>query len=154
MAFEPGQQAQQPRQAQQAQQAQHAAQAQQGQYAPPPNPTSPIQAQPEHQAAAAKKSLLSTLFDFSFATSATPAITRMLYMLGVVAILISALVWLVIDFRLNTGLGILTLIIFAPLMTIIDIAFLRLVLELFVHVHELANDAREARAERERGYRG
>lgn len=152
MAYDPGQQAQRAQQPQHAQQPQQAQQAQQSQYVPP-NPTSEIPAQPDHQAAAAPKGFLATLFDFDLGTSATPAITKLLYTLGVVAIIIAAVVWLVIDFRIDTGLGILTLF-FAPLMTIIDIAFLRLLLELFVHVYELARDVRENRENRERGYRG
>lgn len=80
----------------------------------------------------------------------TTRIIKVLYALILVLAVLSALFYTVIMFRVNAGLGLVTLIIGDPLFIIIVMAFWRLVLEAFVVVFRIAEDVR---ALRERGDR-
>jgi hypothetical protein len=96
------------------------------------------------------KGFFGALFDFSFTSFVTTRIIKVLYALILVLAVLSALFYTVIMFRVNAGLGLVTLIIGDPLFIIIVMAFWRLVLEAFVVVFRIAEDVR---ALRERGDR-
>ena len=95
--------------------------------------------------AADTRGFLSALFDFSFTSFVTTKIIRVLYILIMIVVVLAALVYTIIAFRLSARFGLLTLIIGDPLFIIIVMAFWRLVLESFVVIFRIAEDTREIR---------
>jgi Domain of unknown function (DUF4282) len=116
---------------------------------------SPTGAQPmgrpmmEPQTADAR-GFLSALFDFSFTSFVTTRIIKVLYVLILILVLLSALIFTYDMFRVSALTGLLTLVIGDPLFILIVMAFWRLVLESFVVRFRIAEDVR---AMRERGGR-
>jgi len=102
------------------------------------------------QQAADARGFLSALFDFSFTSFVTTKIIKVLYILITVLVSLSALSYTIFAFRVSPVVGLLMLVIGAPLFIIIVMAFWRLVLESFVVVFRIAEDLR---AMRERGER-
>jgi hypothetical protein len=100
--------------------------------------------------AADARGFLSALFDFSFTSFVTTRIIKVLYILILILVLLSALVYTIIAFRVSAAFGLLTLVIGDPLFIIIVMAFWRLVLESFAVRFRIAEDVR---ALRERGGR-
>jgi hypothetical protein len=87
----------------------------------------------------------SGLFDFRFDSFVAPRLIRSLYALIVVVTLLSALIWVILAFRVNAALGVLVLVIAAPLWTIIVIGIWRVVLEFFMAVLRMSEDIRAMR---------
>ena len=100
--------------------------------------------------AADGRGFLSSLFDFSFTSFVTTKIIRVLYVLILILVALSAFIFTISAFRLGTLTGLLTLVIGDPLFIIIVMAFWRIVLESFVVRFRIAEDVR---ALRERGGR-
>jgi hypothetical protein len=100
--------------------------------------------------AADARGFLSALFDFSFTSFVTTRIIKVLYVLILIVVLLSALIFTYDMFRVSALSGLLTLVIGDPLFIVIVMAFWRLVLESFVVRFRIAEDVR---AMRERGGR-
>jgi hypothetical protein len=100
--------------------------------------------------AADARGFLSALFDFSFTSFVTTRIIKVLYVLILIMVLLSALIFTYDMFRVSALTGLLTLVIGDPLFIVIVMAFWRLVLESFVVRFRIAEDVR---AMRERGGR-
>ena len=117
-----------------------------GQGATPPSgaPETGSRATGRSQAADAR-GFLGALFDFSFTSLVTTKIIKVLYVLILVLVSISALVFTIAAFRLSAAFGLLTLVIGDPLFILIVMAFWRLVLESFVVRFRIAEDVRELR---------
>ena len=117
-----------------------------GQDATPPSgaPATGSRAMGRSQAADAR-GFLGALFDFSFTSFVTTKIIKVLYVLILVLVSISALVFTIAAFRLSAAFGLLTLVIGDPLFILIVMAFWRLVLESFVVRFRIAEDVRELR---------
>ncbi|MGH3185546.1 MAG: DUF4282 domain-containing protein, partial [Streptosporangiaceae bacterium] len=96
------------------------------------------------------RGFLSALFDFSFTSFVTTRIIKVLYILIMVLVVISALVYTIVAFKASPTRGLVTLIIGDPLFIVIVMAFWRLILESFVVRFRIAEDVR---ALRERGGR-
>lgn len=88
---------------------------------------------------------MSGLFDFRFDSFVAPKLIRSLYTLIVVVTLLSALIWVIVAFRVNAALGVLVLVTAAPLSTIIIIGIWRVVLEFFMAVLRMSEDIRALR---------
>jgi hypothetical protein len=117
-----------------------------GQGATPPSgaPATGSRAMGRSQAADAR-GFLGALFDFSFTSLVTTKIIKVLYVLILVLVSISALIFTIAAFRLSAAFGLLTLVIGDPLFILIVMAFWRLVLESFVVRFRIAEDVRELR---------
>ena len=117
-----------------------------GQGATPPSgaPATGSGAMGRSQASDAR-GFLGALFDFSFTSLVTTKIIKVLYVLILVLVSISALVFTIAAFRLSAAFGLLTLVIGDPLFILIVMAFWRLVLESFVVRFRIAEDVRELR---------
>jgi Domain of unknown function (DUF4282) len=107
-------------------------------------PTTPIRQAAPGQAADAR-GFLSALFDFSFTSFVTTRIIKFLYILILVMVSLSALIFTFAMFRVSALTGFLTLVIGDPLFIIIVMAFWRLVLESFVVRFRIAEDVRAMR---------
>lgn len=91
---------------------------------------------------------LGALFDFSFTSFVTPKVVKVLYVLIVVVVGLSALGFALSVLATNVGLGLIVLLIGAPLYFLVVTALYRITLEFFMVVFRMAQDIR---AIRERG---
>ncbi len=107
-----------------------------------------MQAQPRQTAES--RGFLASLFDFSFTSFVTTSIIKVLYVLILVLVCLSALVYTLLAFKASALFGILVLIIGDPLFIIIVMAFWRLVLESFVVVFRIAEDVHAMRERSDR----
>jgi uncharacterized protein DUF4282 len=98
--------------------------------------------------AAEPKGFLGALFDFSFTSFVTPKVVKVLYVLIVVVVGLSALGFALSVLATNVGLGLIVLLIGAPLYFLVVTALYRITLEFFMVVFRMAQDIR---AIRERG---
>ncbi len=94
------------------------------------------------------KGFLGALFDFSFTSFVTPKVVKVLYVLIVVVVGLSALGFALSVLATNVGLGLIVLLIGAPLYFLVVTALYRITLEFFMVVFRMAQDIR---AIRERG---
>ncbi len=98
--------------------------------------------------AAESKGFLGALFDFSFTSFVTPRVVKVLYILIVVVVGLSALGFALTVLATSIGLGLVVLLIGAPLYFLVVTALYRITLEFFMVVFRMAQDIR---AIRERG---
>jgi hypothetical protein len=126
----------------------------QPQYAAPPGPGAgyagqgqgPLGLPPPSQVRAASKGFLASLFDFGFTSYVTPTVVKVLYVLVMVWLALSSFVLVVVAFfALGPVVGILTLIIVAPLYFLWFLALNRISLEFFVVIFRIAEDMRALR---------
>jgi Domain of unknown function (DUF4282) len=94
------------------------------------------------------KGFLGALFDFSFTSFVTPKVVKVLYVLIVVVVGLSALGFALSVLATSPGLGLIVLLIGAPLYFLVVTALYRITLEFFMVVFRMAQDIR---AIRERG---
>jgi Domain of unknown function (DUF4282) len=94
------------------------------------------------------KGFLGALFDFSFTSFVTPKVVKVLYVLIVVVVGLSALGFALSVLATNVGFGLIVLLIGAPLYFLVVTALYRITLEFFMVVFRMAQDIR---AIRERG---
>jgi hypothetical protein len=86
-----------------------------------------------------QKKFIGALFDFSFNNFVTPAITRVLYVLGLIVIVIIYLTFVITSFLQNAIQGVLALL-FGLIISFIYLALWRVVLEFFLAVVRMSED--------------
>ncbi|MBV9095398.1 MAG: DUF4282 domain-containing protein [Streptosporangiaceae bacterium] len=91
---------------------------------------------------------IGALFDFSFSSFVTPRVVKVLYVLIMIGTIVGAAAFTITMFRVSATLGILTLVVAAPLYVLIVLAIYRVILEFFMVVFRMADDIK---ALRERG---
>ena len=94
------------------------------------------------------KNFLNALFDFGFTSFVTPKVVKVLYLLIVIVVGLSALAFAVTMLATNLALGLVVLLIGAPLYFLVVTALYRITLEFFMVIFRMAEDIR---ALRERG---
>ena len=94
------------------------------------------------------RNFLNALFDFGFTSFVTPKVVKVLYLLIVIVIGLSALAFTVTMLASNLVLGLIVLLIGAPLYFLVVTALYRITLEFFMVIFRMAEDIR---ALRERG---
>jgi uncharacterized protein DUF4282 len=94
------------------------------------------------------KGFLGALFDFSFTSFVTPKVVKVLYILIVVVVGLSAVGFALSVLATNVGLGLIVLLVGAPLYFLVVTALYRITLEFFMVIFRMAQDIR---AIRERG---
>lgn len=103
---------------------------------------------PSQQQLSDSKGFMGALFDFGFTSFVTPKVVRVLYPLIMILAGLGALGLAATAFSISVVVGILALIIFAPLYFLVVTAIWRIALEFFVVIFRVAEDIR---AIRERG---
>jgi hypothetical protein len=78
------------------------------------------------------KCFFSSLFDVSFSEFITPKIIKIVFILGIIGSGISAISMIATAFAKSTGMGIVTLVIGAPLVFILMVIAIRIYLELII----------------------
>lgn len=95
--------------------------------------------------AADERNFFAALFDFTFTSFITTKIIKVLYVLVMIMIGLSALLFTFDAFKLNATFGLLTLVIGDPLFIIVVLALWRLYLEFYIVVFRIAEDIRALR---------
>jgi Domain of unknown function (DUF4282) len=95
--------------------------------------------------AAGERNFFAALFDFTFTSFITTKIIKVLYVLVMIMIGLSALLFTFDAFKLNATFGLLTLVIGDPLFIIVVLALWRLYLEFYIVVFRIAEDIRALR---------
>lgn len=111
-----------------------------------PQPQQPQPQQPQPRAEA--RGFLGALFDFGFTSFVTPKVVKVLYPLIMILTGLTAFAFVAGAFHASTGLGLLTLLVLAPLFFLVVTAIYRILLEFFIVIFRVAEDIR---ALRERG---
>src|SRR4051794_2199229 len=92
---------------------------------------------------AMEKGFFASLFDISFTSFITTKIIKVLYVLALVVIGLVALVFVIGAFRVNAGLGVVTLFIFAPLASLFYVIYARVGLELIIQIFRITELLRD-----------
>jgi hypothetical protein len=116
---------------------------------PPPNPSSPpphATLPPgigEHPHSLTQRGFLASLFDTSFTSMVGTKLVRVLYVLTIVCVGLTALFYILIAFHQSSALGILVLLVVAPLMSLFTLGFARIVLEICIALFQIMADSNE-----------
>jgi hypothetical protein len=78
------------------------------------------------------KGFLASLFDTSFASLITPRVIKVIYIISMVVIGLAALFWIVAAFSQSVALGVVVLIIAAPLVSLLYLIYTRVLLEVII----------------------
>jgi hypothetical protein len=114
----------------------------------PPPPSSPITA-PDGRLS--NRGFLTSLFDLSFSSLVTTKVVKFVYVLTLVAIGLTALVFVIGAFSRSAAAGALMLLIVAPLVSLFYAVYARVFLEFIIAVFRIAEYQRDllALAQRE-----
>lgn len=89
------------------------------------------------------KSFFSSLFDYSFSSYITPKMIRVLYVLTTIVVVLWTLAIVFVAFKASTAAGILTLVIFGPIIFVITMIYVRVGLELLMAFFRIHGDVEE-----------
>ncbi len=84
-----------------------------------------------------------SLFDLSFTSLIATRIIKVLYVLSIIAIGLSALVFIIEAFRQSSGAGIAVLVFVAPLVSLFYLIWTRVLLELFIALFRIMENTSE-----------
>jgi hypothetical protein len=116
---------------------------------PPPNPSSPpphATLPPgigEHPRSLTQRDFLASLFDISFTSMVGTKLVRALYVLTIIWVGLTALFYILIAFHQSAALGILVLLVVAPVMSLFTLGFARLVLEICIGLFQIMANSNE-----------
>ena len=84
------------------------------------------------------KGFFRSLFDLSFSSLVTPRIIKIIYVITLIGIGLTALLFIIAAFNQNSGFGALMLLIIAPILSLFYIVYARVFLEFFIAIFRLA----------------
>jgi hypothetical protein len=85
-----------------------------------------------------QKGFFGSLFDISFSSLVTTKVIKVLYVISLIVIGLFSLFFIIGAFSRSAGLGVLTLIIFAPLGALLYTVYTRVILEFIIVVFRIA----------------
>jgi hypothetical protein len=115
----------------------------------PPNPSGPPPhaALPrgisEHPVSLSQRGFLASLFDISFTSLVGTKLVRVLYVLTIIWVGLTALFYILLAFHQSPTLGILVLLIVAPVMSLFMLGFARIVLEICIGLFQIMANSNE-----------
>lgn len=89
------------------------------------------------------RGFFTSLFDFSFRSFVTSRVIGILYVISIIVLVLDSIFWIALAFRLNTALGVLTLLIIAPLIFFLMLISVRVLLEIVVILFRIAENTSE-----------
>lgn len=89
------------------------------------------------------KGFLASLFDLSFTSLITTRIIKIVYLVSLIAIGLTALLFVIAAFRVNAGFGVVTLVVLAPLAALFYAIYTRVILEFIITVFRIAEYNRD-----------
>jgi Domain of unknown function (DUF4282) len=91
------------------------------------------------------KGFVASLFDFGFESFVTPKVVKVVYVLIMILIGLSALGFLAVAFHISVAFGIIALVILCPLYFFVYVALWRIALEIFMVIFRISDDVRSIR---------
>lgn len=91
---------------------------------------------------------IASLFDFRFNSFVTPRVVRIVYVIAMIMIGLSALGFLLFAFKVSALFGIISLCILCPLYFLLSVALWRIALELIMIIFRIGDDLRSIRDRR------
>jgi hypothetical protein len=90
-----------------------------------------------------QKGFFGSLFDLSFSSLITTSVIKVLYVLTLIGIGLTALGFIVVAFKADTAFGVVTLLILAPLASLFYVIYARVILEFIIVVFRIAEYNRD-----------
>lgn len=90
-----------------------------------------------------QKGFFASLFDFSFSSLITTKIIKVLYVISMIVIGLGALLFTLAAFRASAVFGVVTLIILAPLGSLIYVIYTRVILEVLIALFRIMENTQE-----------
>jgi hypothetical protein len=90
-----------------------------------------------------EQGFLASLFDVSFSSLITTRVIKVLYVLSMVVIGLTALAFVLAAFRSSAAVGVLVLVIVAPLFSLLYLIYVRVLLEIVIAVFRIMETNRE-----------
>jgi hypothetical protein len=116
---------------------------------PPPNPSGPppYAALPrgisEHPFSLTQRGFLASLLDISFTSMVGTKLVRVLYLLTIIWVGLTALFYILLAFHQSPTLGILVLLVVAPVMSLFMLGFARIILEICIGLFQIMANSNE-----------
>jgi hypothetical protein len=110
---------------------------------PPPGTTPPGFIVNEHPASLTQRGLFGSLFDVTFTSLVTTKLVRVLYVVAMIWIGLTALFYIIVGFHLSTTAGILTLFIFVPVTSLFLLGLTRILLETCIALFQIMANSNE-----------
>lgn len=98
-----------------------------------------------------QRGFIASLFDFRFDSFVTPKVIRVVYVIAMIMIALSALWFLFYAFKIKVEFGIIALFILCPLYFFLYVALWRIALELIMVIFRIGDDLRAIRERRDLG---
>jgi uncharacterized membrane protein len=89
------------------------------------------------------KGFFGSLFDLSFTSLVTTRIIKVLYVLAIILIGLYALVFIAGGFSNSTSVGIVVLLIIAPIFTLVSLIYTRVLLEVIIALFRIMENTSE-----------
>jgi len=86
---------------------------------------------------------LASLFDTSFASLITPRVIKVIYIITMVVIGLAALFWIVAAFAQSVALGLVVLVIAAPIVSLLYLIYTRVLLEVIIALFRIMESNQE-----------
>jgi hypothetical protein len=90
-----------------------------------------------------QRSFFSSLFDLSFTSLVGPKIIKVLYVLSIILIGLTALFFVLAAFNRSAGAGVVVLFIVAPIASLFYLVYARVLLELFIALFRIMENTSE-----------
>jgi Domain of unknown function (DUF4282) len=114
-------------------------------YTPPEQPAAAPQPEPA-EPTPSLQAFFAALFDVRFSRYVTPSVVTVLYVLGMVAIALAYISYVILAFNSSIGFGLFTLIV-GVVFALLALVWLRVTLEFYLALVRLSGDFREWRQE-------
>ncbi len=89
------------------------------------------------------KGFFASLFDISFSSLITTRVIKVLYVISLVVIALAALFFIIAAFASSPAAGVVTLLIIAPLFSLLYVIYTRVILEFIIVVFRIAEYTHE-----------
>ncbi len=108
----------------------------------PPPPLPPLSPR-EDPASLTQKGVLYSLFDVSFKSLVTTKLVRLLYILAMIWIGLSAISYIYVGFRISPGIGLFVFFVLAPISSLFALGLIRIALELCIGLFQIMANSNE-----------
>ncbi|MGH2852949.1 MAG: DUF4282 domain-containing protein [Solirubrobacteraceae bacterium] len=109
----------------------------------PPQPVAPPLSPREDPASLTQKGVLYSLFDVSFKSLVTTKLVRLLYILAMIWIGLTAVFYIFLGFHTSPVVGLLVLFILAPVISLFMLGMIRIALELCIGLFQIMANSNE-----------
>jgi hypothetical protein len=119
--------------------------------AEPPRDTRPSFVLNEHPASITQRGVIASLFDLTFTSLVATKLVRLLYLLAMIWIGLTAAFYILVAFHFSPGAGLVVLFIFAPIGSLFALGCIRIALELCIALFQIMANSHELVGQGRRG---